>query len=793
MGARNVKGESFTQIPDHQLIRKIGGGSYGEVWLARNALGTYRAVKIVYRRNFAHERPFEREFGGIQKYEPISRSQDGLMDILQVGRDDQAGHFYYVMELADGINSGPAIDPDSYVPHTLAYEISERGHLPFEECLNIGLALSSALAALHKHSLVHRDVKPSNIVFVNRVAELADIGLVTDIEEARSYVGTEGFIPPEGPGTPQADIYSLGKVLYEISTGMDRQDYPALPSKLWEAETEHELQELNEIVLKACRADPAQRYKTADQMHADLLLLQRGRSIKQVRKLQKRLAFASRVGLGAVAVALLASGAWLGSIRQIHRARAAEKTARGEAAKSEALKTFLMEDLVMEASPERNPDRNITLRAALNKAAAKVDSRFTNQLELAAAVHHDVGEVYLTLDEQAQAEAHYQKALDLRQHLLGKTHPDTLETLDRIATLREWQGRVAEAEALYRNNLETRLRVFGPENKATLGSVNNLVVFLINQARPAEAETLVRQYLPAMERVWGEEGSMTLENEAHLALCLQRLGRVEEALSIMERVHEPIQRARGREHPNALSASSHYATILQANRRFSEAEKIFRRELAIRQQVQGSNHWNTLVALHNLGFCLEDATKLEEALKCYTGAGGTLRDQFGMDDVRTLQVLGHKAVLLHRLSRDAEAEPLLTELLQHRHRMPAGVKCDTLIALGEALTEGSKAAEAEMLLLEALEVSGKALPFLPRRPAEAKSALGACLTSLGRYPEAEALLLEANQAFEETGNISPALLTKGHRRVITLYQSWGKTEDARYWESRFVDSWELGF
>lgn len=272
------KGIPFVHIPDYTLIRKIGEGSYGEIWLARDALGTHRAAKVIFRRHFSHERPFEREFEGIKKYEAIARNQDGLMDILLVGRKDQAGYFYYVMELADDIASGAAIQPDNYEPRTLACDIARRGRLPFEECLSIGLALSSALAHLHRHGLVHRDVKPSNVIFVNGVPELADIGLVTDIEAPRSYVGTEGFIPPEGPGSAQADIYSLGKVLYEIGTGKDRFDYPELPDDLGEAQNQHELVALNQIVIRSCRADPHKRYPSADKMHADLLRLQHGHS-----------------------------------------------------------------------------------------------------------------------------------------------------------------------------------------------------------------------------------------------------------------------------------------------------------------------------------------------------------------------------------------------------------------------------------------------------------------------------------------------------------------------------------
>src|SRR5438046_826906 len=95
------------QIPDHELLRRVGEGAYGEVWLARNVMGTYRAVKIVYRRSFSDERPYEREFAGIKRFEPISRAHASQVDILHVGRNDQAGYFYYVMELADDAAENP--------------------------------------------------------------------------------------------------------------------------------------------------------------------------------------------------------------------------------------------------------------------------------------------------------------------------------------------------------------------------------------------------------------------------------------------------------------------------------------------------------------------------------------------------------------------------------------------------------------------------------------------------------------------------------------------------------------
>src|SRR3954454_5783891 len=124
-GPRHPSSNGPPSVPDHHLLGPIGKGSYGEVWLARNAIGAYRAIKIVYRQSFEDQRPFERELSGIQKFEPISRSHEGFVDILHAGLHD--GYFYYIMELGDDDAHGQNIEPEHYSPKTLGDETKQKG------------------------------------------------------------------------------------------------------------------------------------------------------------------------------------------------------------------------------------------------------------------------------------------------------------------------------------------------------------------------------------------------------------------------------------------------------------------------------------------------------------------------------------------------------------------------------------------------------------------------------------------------------------------------------------------
>src|SRR5207249_882293 len=224
------------------------------------------------------------------------------INILHVGRT--AEYLYYSMELADDHLDGRKIDIGSYEPRTLKTDLARHKRLSADESIRLGLSLTEALEALHKRGLTHRDIKPSNIIFSESMPKLADIGLVAASGQS-SFVGTEGYIPPEGPGTPRADVYSLGKLLYETCTGKDRLDFPEIDSELSTRPDRERLLQLNDVLTKACANDPKKRYASAEEMHRDLAALERGEPPKK-----SRAKVLIAVGL-ILALAIFGIGLWL--------------------------------------------------------------------------------------------------------------------------------------------------------------------------------------------------------------------------------------------------------------------------------------------------------------------------------------------------------------------------------------------------------------------------------------------------------------------------------------------------
>jgi len=265
--------------PEYEVITpEIGKGGFGKVWIVRNAIGQWQALKAVYESNFGGNRgPYEAEFKGLQRYKPVSEKHPGLLRIDLVSKMKEAGYFYYVMELGDAQAPGWEKQPKLYKPkdlENLRKQAYER-RLPPKECLRIVTMLADGLNFLHSQGLIHRDIKPSNVIFVQGRPKLADVGLVANIrppDQVHTLVGTLGYMPPrpEKPGTPQADIYALGMLLYVISTGRDPGLFPDLSTTLIERSGHAEFLPLNKIILKACQPDLDKRYQSTTEMLNDL-------------------------------------------------------------------------------------------------------------------------------------------------------------------------------------------------------------------------------------------------------------------------------------------------------------------------------------------------------------------------------------------------------------------------------------------------------------------------------------------------------------------------------------------
>ncbi|MGB8853510.1 MAG: protein kinase [Pirellulales bacterium] len=269
-------------IPDVDLVRRIGRGGFGEVWLGINrATGGLKAVKIIPLRGHAAD-PAGREIVSLAQLEAqrVARHPN-LLDIQHVGRT--ADVLFYLMDPADDVSGRPATNEQDYRPATLALRL-EQGPLPADECLRCARQLAAGLAHLHAAGMVHRDVKPSNCLFVGRDLKLADFGLLMPASAQLSRLGTVRYMPPDGRMDLRADVYAAGLVLYEMLTGLPAEAFPRLGERAREICTDPVLAHLNRVALKAASRDHHARHAHAGELLAALsappALPRRGRGIR---------------------------------------------------------------------------------------------------------------------------------------------------------------------------------------------------------------------------------------------------------------------------------------------------------------------------------------------------------------------------------------------------------------------------------------------------------------------------------------------------------------------------------
>ncbi len=252
-------------IPDYERVALCGEGSYGSVWAVRDRVGVYRALKLVDLDRLEKAGITCYELNALENYcRKVSR-HPYLITVYHVG---VAGRWlYYTMELADDQDRPGGITdpfPNPYHPLTLA-TIIKGGRLKLDIAVEIARRLLRGLSKLHELDLLHRDVKPSNIVFVNRHPKLADIGILTADQGPAKIVGTPKYMPPDRVIDKTADVYAMGVLLREMIESV-----PAQPADAVAEPTRWDMERLDSVVERACAPRSAERYQSAAAMLEDL-------------------------------------------------------------------------------------------------------------------------------------------------------------------------------------------------------------------------------------------------------------------------------------------------------------------------------------------------------------------------------------------------------------------------------------------------------------------------------------------------------------------------------------------
>lgn len=259
------------EVPGYRLLRRIGAGAYGDVWLAEDKDRDHVAIKLIDRERLRLLSRTNREERALQLLQSQLPEHEHLIEVYDAGETDR--YLYYAMNLADDASGdrGEELDIRRYQPKTLADLVLRGRAIPIEEAIGIIRNLLGAVGCLHKHGIVHRDIKPTNILSVQGRWTLADIGLMAEDATFITTVGSPDFMPPTGRIDRTVDFYALGKILYCLVTGSPPRSFPRIPvAMLTNQERVWAASEVNEVIGRACAAAPDNRFQSDAEFQAAL-------------------------------------------------------------------------------------------------------------------------------------------------------------------------------------------------------------------------------------------------------------------------------------------------------------------------------------------------------------------------------------------------------------------------------------------------------------------------------------------------------------------------------------------
>jgi eukaryotic-like serine/threonine-protein kinase len=774
-----------SRIQSYQLLRVIGEGGMGRVYLAARADEEYSkqvAIKLL-QVGFAQTATMllrfrsERQILADLDHPNIARLLDG--------GTTPNGLPFLVMEYVDGLP---------------IHEYARQNQLTIEQKLKLFVTVCDAVDYAHKHLVVHRDIKPANILVTSiGTPKLLDFGIakLVDADEGTAAqtrtvdrLMTPEYASPEqitgASITTETDVYALGVVLYELLSGSRPFDLGSMkPAELYRAICERDPErpstraarasqagfvakqridsELDNIVLMAMRKEPARRYRSARELGDDIQAYLSGYPVRaKTATLGYRSSKFIRRNRAAVAIAALAVvaliGFSIGMAALAGRARQAQAIAERESG--------FLSSIFAASMPIQARGKEVTARDLLDRGVQRVDRELSSEPQAQATMLQSIGRSYHALGLYDQAKPLLERAYALRKNLFGTADLRTAESAEDLATTERLQSDFSSAEKLFREALAVRERKLGPNDRLVGQSLSDLGDCLIRENRDAEAETDLRRALAIFRRT---NDPLAAETLLYLGATTEHAGKYTESATLLEEAAEIFRKTQGNDSPDVLITMHNLASSLVNKGDLLGAEKSERQVLAVRDKID-PGHPDIAYSLNALGFILVEEGRWQDAEPFLrrnleiTGKSGTKNDHLASAQNNWARMLEEKGDYAGaRVSYD---EALKTMIDLHGPESWQTVKVRMNIGQLQFDTRDYRGAEAEFrnALAVARKLGGDDHPQV----ATCLIALAEVEMVQGRSAEAEPLL---RQAFA----IREKKLNSGHPAIMLAQVRLGES------------------
>jgi serine/threonine protein kinase/tetratricopeptide (TPR) repeat protein len=805
-----------TRVGPFEIVRHVGSGGMGAVFEARRADEQFEqtvAVKLIKPgmdsaeivRRFRNERQL------------LAHLQHPNIASLLDGGVTEEGRPYLVMEFVMG---EPLTD------------FCRRKNLSVREQLHIFLQILDAVMAAHRRLVVHRDLKPGNILVQSSDAKpqvkLLDFGIARvlnpesalysgDVTQPQLQMISPAYASPEqirGEFVSTAsDIYSLGVILYELLCGerpyalnsgslsvVQRANFqpkivrPSLraPSK----RADRLRGDLDWIVMKALQIDPDLRYSTADEFRADIerflkdepVLAGRPTIWYRIEKFVKR----HRVATAAGAVAVLAllvgvvASSWGWMV-----ARRANHAAQIEAATTRAINQFLVD--VFEApdpwrAAEFSGQCDITVVDALDGAGKRLAAGFEDQPLLRAELQLTIGRTYRNLGYLERSEPLLVSAADTFQRNAGDEDERTIEAVGELARLLSQQGNDERARVLFEKRLAHYRNRYGPDHASTLLARRDVIAAAAAMGQVREATTDYQDLLLRQRRLLGDDHLATLKTMHSLGVLYSEMDRLDEAEPLLEEAFNRRRSRLGETHPSTIGTMTVLAQVYRQTGRVPQAESLLRQALDVHRSVLGEMHPTTLTSKSTLGMLLFSKGELGEAVSMFEELVGECREVHGSEHPATISALANLATLRMRSGDHRQALNLMEEAVALSRKSAGADHPKTLHAmhtLGMILINLEEYARAREVLTQTVDSRKQVLGAENSLTLSSMNNLAHVLGNLDQWTDAVALHRTVLSAREKH-------LGRDHRDTLISVIGLGNAlvEDERFEQAKdLYDAW----